>query len=54
MRMVGFNLTDEQKIWLDKRSEETSVPIAALIRMAINLYIKTIEEKENDKRTDRN
>lgn len=46
MKMVSFNLTDEQKEWLDKRSKETGAPLAALIRMAVDSYIKTINEKE--------
>ena len=47
MVVVSFSLTKEQKAWLNNRSEDIGAPIAVFIRRALDLYIKTINEKEN-------
>ena len=40
MARIGLKITDEQKEWLEKQSEQTGESVATIIRQILNEKIK--------------
>lgn len=51
MRM-SINISEEQKVWLEKRSEETGATLAGVVRLLITKEMKS-EKNDNDSRDSR-
>jgi len=46
MIRTNVHLTEEHRNKLHKISKETDVPVAAIIRRAISIYLRSIEDRE--------
>jgi len=50
MERLNINITEEQKARLDKLSEQTDRPVAAMLRRAIDAYLEQEEAAQKRKK----